>query len=125
MASINDFMNSNYIKREDLGPKDAALVTFQRIEKKNVAQQGQPPEYKGVAYFNEFEKGFVMNKTNLQLAADVFGSPNIDSWAGKKIVVYWDPSVAYAGKLTGGMRLRKPTGPAFAPPPAQDDDIPF
>jgi hypothetical protein len=47
------------------------------------------------------------------------------------VVLYVDPNVSYAGKITGGIRLRAPRGkakPAPAPkvnPDDIDNDIPF
>jgi hypothetical protein len=45
----------------------------------------------------------------------VFNSEDTDDWTGKKIVLYNDPNVSYAGKIIGGIRVRAPKVKAAAP----------
>jgi hypothetical protein len=50
------------------------------------------------------------------------GSDNTDDWIGKQIVLFVDPSVSFAGKIVGGIRLRAPKGKTIA---KAEDDVPF
>jgi hypothetical protein len=58
----------------------------------------------------EFEgdiKAFVLNTTNGQLLAHYLGSPESDDWIGKRVTLYNDPTVSFAGKIVGGIRVRE------------------
>lgn len=123
---IGEMKESKYLKKEDVGT--GKLVTIKRLEKSNVSGDNQEPDEKYVLFFNEFDKGMVLNWTNIQLIAHAVGSEETDNWIGKKIVIYEDPNVSYGGKLVGGIRVRAPKPQAKAAPqpePELDDDIPF
>jgi hypothetical protein len=135
---ITQMMGGKYLKKDDCIPD--LLLTIRGFEEENVAPDDKPKELKWVMYFEETDKGLVMNSTNLQLAAIALNSQDTDDWVGQKIVAFNDPAVQYAGKITGGVRLRPPrksvTGkpaakvPAMATdprpePPEEDSDLPF
>lgn len=120
--NINQMMPSKYLKKDDV--PQPALVTIRKFSHENVAQQDQAEEKKWVLHFDEFDRGLVMNSTNLQLAAVALGSDETDEWVGRQIVLYSDPNVSFGGKLVGGLRLRAVRTKAPAPavqrtPPAQ------
>lgn len=106
--NINEMKQSKYLKKEDVG--NGVLVTIKSIEQQNVALETQPPEMKWVMYFKEPVNGehkpIVLNWTNIQLCARACGSDDTDQWPNKQIVLYDDPNVSYAGKITGGIRIR-------------------
>ena len=87
----------------------------------DVSLESQAPEMKWCLKFKEFEKPLVLNSTNGQLIEAILGSDDSDDWIGKTIVLWNDPTVGFAGKITGGIRVRamKTAGPK-APP--QDTD---
>lgn len=123
---ISKMTESKYLKQDDVG--DGKLVTVKGITRTNVAREDDEPEYKYTMAFQETDKPLVLNTTNIQLCARACGSEDTDDWIGKKIVLYTDPNVSYAGKLVGGIRIRAPKGAAAKPVPAadpNDDDIPF
>lgn len=117
--NVNELKVSKYLKKEDCGP-NGVLVTIERIEQENVAKEGAEPDMKYVMYFQESEKGTVLNSTNGQSIAKILGSEESDAWIGKRIVLYNDPNVSYAGRITGGIRVRAPKikKPISAPPPS-------
>jgi hypothetical protein len=118
--------SSKYLKQDDIG--DGQLFTVKGFKRENVAPEGEAVENKYIMFFDEAEKGLVMNSTNIQLAERAFGSDETDDWIGKKIVAYVDPNVSYGGKIVGGIRLRAPkVKPGSKPAPAADDDmdVPF
>jgi hypothetical protein len=104
--NVSDLKQSKFLKRSDCG--QGIRVTIASIVEMNVAPENQTPEMKCCVNFHETDKPLVLNSTNGQIIAQITG---IDSdieknWVGKQIVLYDDPNVSFAGKLTGGIRVR-------------------
>jgi len=114
---IGEMKESKYLKKEDAG--EGKLVTIRSMEQSNVAMEDQPEELKWIVHFDEFQKGMVLNWTNIQLIAKAVGTEETNDWKGKKVVIYEDPNVSFGGKLVGGIRVRAPKGTK------SDEDIPF
>lgn len=142
MPKISEMLPSNYLKQSDF-PEDY-VVTVRAIERKNIAMDGKPADYKWLAHYAEFEKPMVLNSTNIQLMSKACGSDDTDDWIGKQVIVYVDENVSFGGELVGGLRIRKhkqaapvapkpagrPAASAGGPPPGHpangpDDDIPY
>jgi len=135
MPNISELKESKFITRADVEPP--ALFTIVGCEKMNVAKEGMKPEYRWALHLQESEKPFIVNRTNQLAIAEITKLDNTDDWPGHKIVLYFDPNVSYAGKLTGGIRARKPQNragapigqrPTATPPPVAplaDQDVPF
>ncbi len=130
--NINELSNSKFIKKEEVDP--AVLVTIARIENENVAKDNEKPDLKYTLYFNELEKPLVLNQTNGIVIARICKSEESDGWIGKKIVLFNDPTIMFAGEVKGGIRVREPknqpqqTATPNRPAPTEnipDDDIPF
>ena len=125
MPKISEMKESKFLKQGDVG--NGALMTIAGCEKHNVAMAGAEPEHKWCLEFQETDKPLVLNSTNIQICAQVFGSDDTDDWTGKKIVLFNDPNVSYAGKLTGGIRVRAPkvakatAKPAPKPIPVEEE----
>lgn len=131
---ISKLKKSKYLGQGDL--ERPVLATIKNIKDENLALESELPEIEPVMSFEEDIKPLVLKWTNAQLCAGVCGSEETNDWPGKQIVLFADPTVAYKGKVTGGIRIRapKPQGqPAQSPgitaptaPPYDDDlDIPF
>jgi len=132
MPKISEMRESKFLKKEDVGR--GALGTIERCSQMNVAMEGAGQELKWCLSFTDIDKPLVLNGTNIQLCAQICGSEDTDHWIGKRIVLYTDPTVMYAGKMVGGIRVRAPKASAPPPPPPPpvatgpeltDDDIPF
>lgn len=138
---ISALKESKFLKKEDCGG-NGILVTIKGVEHVNIAKEGAPEELKYCLYLEECERPLVLNSTNGQLIAQITGQDDWDHWHGHRIVLYNDPAVSFAGKITGGIRARAPRGqaakvapapkpiaqkPAAAPaePTPSEDDIPF
>lgn len=105
MAKISEMLPSNYLKQADF-PEDY-VVTVRKVEKKNIAMDGKPADFKWLAHFAEFEKPMVLNSTNIQLMAKACESDDTDDWLDKQVIVYVDENVSFGGELVGGLRIRK------------------
>lgn len=129
MPKTSEMRESKFLKQSDIGK--GLLATVTGCKPHNVAAEGAEPEHKWCLEFAEVDKPMPLNFTNIQMCERIFGSDDTDHWIGKKLVLYVDPNVSYAGKLTGGIRVRapKPGSVAPTPPPAAqpltDDEIPF
>lgn len=129
---VNEMKQSAYLKKEDVGA--GALCTVKGdVFQENMAKEGAPEDLKWCVQFDEFDKPMVLNSTNAQAIAKIAGNEDTAHWAGVKVVLYNDPNVGYAGKITGGIRIRaprnpsaaKPAAPAAKPSPIDAEDAPF
>lgn len=135
---LDQMIESRYLKQSDF--PQPALLTIKGVSRVNLAAEDEIPEYKWTLSFVEKDKPMVLNATNLKRAFKAAGD-DTDLWPGKKIVIYVDEEVEYAGKIVGGLHIRAAKGaqPTAKPQPvkdvnselqmaAQDDldsDIPF
>lgn len=103
-------IESKFLKKEDLDYDNGNLVTISKIEQQNVALQDGEEDLKWCMSFKEFKKPMVLNSTNIQLTTKALGSDETEDWIGQKIVLYVDDNVSFAGKLVGGVRIRKVRG---------------
>ena len=58
-----------------------------------------------VIYFEEESKGMICNKTNAKTITKVHGTPYIEEWAGKRIVLGTEKVSAF-GETTDALRIR-------------------
>lgn len=130
MPKTSEMRESKFLKQTDVGR--GVLATVESCVQMNVAKEGADPEMKWCLTFADIDKPLVLNQTNIQLCERILGSDDTDHWRGKRLVLYTDPTISFAGKLTGGIRVRAPKSSAVPPPPVAvpapvvvDDDIPF
>lgn len=118
MPKISQMLESKFLKKDDVAKP--MLVTVRTVEQRNVAQQGADPEMKWCLTFTDEDKPLVLNSTNIQLCQRIFESDDTDHWLNKRLVLYVDPNVSYAGKIVGGIRVRKPKSTVPPPPPVRE-----
>ena len=61
-------------------------------------------EHKPVLYFQNHERGIVLNKTNSSIIADMYGEET-DDWPGKRVVLY-PARVEFQGKIVDAIRIK-------------------
>jgi hypothetical protein len=89
------------IEASELGGKDN-VVTIKDVGFKLV---GEEKKEKGVVHLVEFDRPFVLNRTNIKLIIAMHGN-DTDAWKGKKITLY--PSETdFAGKTVPCIRVRE------------------
>ena len=115
--NINDSYPSNYIKSSDMKGQARRLI-MDHIESEDVGD-----DFKPVLYFRGAKKGLVLNKTNANLIASVYG-PETDGWAGKEIEVF-PTQTEFRGQTVDCLRVRMHVPPAADPTDDSDGDIPF
>lgn len=112
---------SNYIKCDDLQGRPVQVkmnyVKFEDIGSEN----------KAILYFIGKERGLVLNKTNANMIAELYGDET-DDWSGKVIELY-PTKTDFQGKRVDAIRVRDPGGNgngqrAVAAPPRHDERSP-
>lgn len=113
--NVSDLRSSKYLRKEDVGA--GVLATISAITQENVSREGADSETKVVLHFHELDKPMVLNSTNGNILANITGhDTEIEkNWIGARVVLYNDPTVQYAGKLIGGIRIRAPKPNAKLP----------
>lgn len=115
--TIDSVRKTNYLTRGDVDPE--VIVTVSEVADEEMSTANGNKETKAVVYFKELEKGLVLNWTNAQLIANFLGSRNMDDWPGGQVTLYDDPTISFAGKVTGGIRVK--AAPKSAPPTQLED----
>lgn len=136
MPNVNDLKDSKFLTKEDVG--SGTLVTIAGYKEQDVSMEDQPQRIKWTLSFDEFDKDLVLNVTNGNMIQAITKSGEFKDWIGKQIVLWNDPTVGFAGKITGGIRVRPVdiaqtiARPVSGPPvateadlAANDDEIPF
>ena len=128
---------SDYLKAADLQDR-TIRVTMSHIKLEQIGQ-GDKQETKPVLYFQGKEKGLVLNKTNANTIAAVYGD-DTDNWEGAEIDLF-PAMVDFQGKSVAAIRVKVPpiqrqrAAPLNPQPPAgttvsernppPSDDVPF
>ncbi len=128
---ISDIFQSDYLKAADLRDRQVTVI-IDRVERHQV---GKDKEDKPVLFFDGKDKGVILNKTNANTIAAVYGDES-DDWKGGEVILFSAPTQNPEGKTVDGIRIKiPPRKPATARPVQQptqresaaeiDDDIPF
>lgn len=104
--------------------EEEATVTIKRVRLEEVGKD----ESKPVVYFNELEKGLVLNKTNAHTFIELHGEET-DDWIGQQVTLFVT-TTNFEGKQVEAIRVkgkprvprRRPAAPAAIPPPEPVDD---
>ena len=104
MPDITTFFKSNYLRAidEDL----PATLT---IKSAGYEEVGQDKEEKWVIYFNEDPRGVIMGPVVFEQISALAETNDVDEMVDLEVELFRDPTVTYAGKRCGGVRLREPS----------------
>ena len=111
--NINDAFPSNYLKASDLKGRSVAVV----IDSISMEEIGKG-ENKMICYFAGKDKGMVLNKTNANNIAVLYG-PETDNWIGKEVILF-EAMVDFQGRTVPALRVR---GPQPKDQPRQQEQI--
>ena len=135
--NFDKYRNSKYIQQSDVenSPHKSLLVTIKAVTEENMASDSQAERMKYVIHFEENYKPWAPGAETLAVIKQIAGTGNVDDWPGTKLVMIIDPNVSYQGKITGGIRCRKPKNQpetqqvevqqVEVQPTVSEDDIPF
>ena len=123
MKSYKAYSDSEYLKKEDF--PEPETLTICEVREEEVTAPGKETKLKVVIYFDERQKGCVLNLANGAVLELITKTDIPDKWIGTRVRVYHDPNVEFGGKKVGGIRfapVRKPMPPrggkTVKPPPA-------
>ena len=113
-----------YTTQDDVNPP--RTFTINRLAMEPVEGPDGKKKDKAVLYFMEKgSKPLILNRVNDSRISEAYGKDDED-WHGKKIQLYADPTVIFAGREVGGVRVRPlPTGkvkPRLELPDEEPDD---
>ena len=100
----SDVYPSKYLKSEELD--NDLTVTIKSIDLEKLESKDGSMQEKPVVYFQEIQKGFVLNKTNWSLIARQHGDES-DEWPGHKITLFVMDVEAF-GDIVSAIRVRPP-----------------
>ena len=106
--------NPNYLGSWSFQPGEEKTVTIKEVKQEIVKNQNGSEECT-VVHFVEDEKPLILNKTNGEMIAKVWGTPYIDDWPGKKIILKVKKVSAF-GDMVDAVRVanKRPTEETFA-----------
>ena len=102
---INSLYPSTYLKSADVKAQPI-IATIKNVAPEVIADN----ETKPVIYFNELDRGMVLNKTNGMMIAAFYGTET-SAWTGQQIELYSEP-VAFQGRIVDSIRVRRPVAAA-------------
>lgn len=113
--NVNDILASKWLAITDL-PTEGIDLQILNVTREQV---GEELEDKLAIHLNAGYKPMLCNRTNMRILASLYG-PQTAGWISKTVNVYNDPTVSYAGRMTGGVRIRptaqrQPTSQPQAP----------
>jgi hypothetical protein len=113
MPNINEAFPSNYIKASDLKGRQVT-VKMDRAEYETLGN-----DRKLVLYFVGKEKGMVLNKTNANNIAAVYGD-DTDDWRDQEIMLF-EAMVDFQGKTVPAIRVRVAIKPKSRPAQTENE----
>jgi hypothetical protein len=96
--------NPHYAGSHDLQPGQELKVTFEKVVKEQV-KTAEGTQECIVGYFKGASKPMILNKTNCKIITTVLGSPYIELWAGKSVIIY-SAKVKAFGELIEALRIK-------------------
>jgi len=129
MTKLSEVFPSKWLKSEDLKGREVT-ATIASYSFEDLGDDRKP-----ALWFLKSDKGLILNKTNANRIAIMYGD-DLDDWKGKQITLY-EEYVEFAGKTVPAIRVKvvRQEGPGSAPQDQQqveteaadtfDDEIPF
>jgi hypothetical protein len=102
MARVSSVYKSTYLRAADV--EEPITVT---IKSAAIEELGEDKEEKIVVYFEEQDRGLVLNRTNADYLSMICKSDDTDDWKGTKVGLCVQP-VSFKGKLVDSIRVAKP-----------------
>lgn len=99
------YNESKYLKHQDLDGKDMVL-TIADVKREELKEKDGSSKRKFVLYFQELEKGLVLNTTNMNILYSLMKTDDGDVWIGKRITLWTKEDIEMGGEMKAGIRIR-------------------
>lgn len=99
--------DSEYFGGQDLPNLDAKITVTIKAYDIEVIRTQKGEIKKGVLHFEENIKPWIVSKEKLLPIKNKYGLET-DKWIGKKITLYFDPTIRFGRETTGGVRAEIP-----------------
>jgi hypothetical protein len=99
MAKLSQLFPSKWLKAADL-PEEGIIVTIRSMDTEKMPDGAE----KLVLYFDEVEKGLVLNKTNANAIEKMYGDET-DDWEDERISLF-PTFVDFKGEQTEAIRVK-------------------
>jgi len=103
--SWRKFFGGAYFTAKDLkdsGPTALTISGFEGVMMEN--EKTKADEEKLVLYFEEDNRGLVVNRTMSECMDAMFGE-DVRGWVGKGVTLYCDSTIRFGAKTVGGVRI--------------------
>ena len=102
----NDVFPSKYLKAEDdLFDNGDVKVSIKSVVSESLTSRDKGEETKPVMYFNELDKGLILNKTNWGACVKMYGDES-DNWIGEPVTLITMDVDAF-GDIVSAIRIKK------------------
>ncbi len=98
--------NPNYMGDYSIPEGCDLIATIDYVAKEKVTGVGGKTEEEVVAHFSDGNKPLILNKTNMKTIQKIYKTPYIEDWKGRKIQIFYDPTVKFGREVVGGLRIR-------------------
>lgn len=111
-ADLDAAYGSKFLSAVDLGDRKIRTTISKVRNGKVKDRETGETKPKLLVFFESIDKALVLNATNKNVLVDALGKAPV-GWIGASVGILNDPNVTFAGKRTGGLRLK------FLAPPAK------
>ena len=108
MTTTDELFPSNYLKAADIAHEP--VLTIKEVQREKMKNRDGEEESKPVLYFVEMEKGIVLNRTNSDTIASLYGNV-IEEWVGRRVQLF-APMIESFGKVAPAIRVKGQKPPA-------------
>lgn len=98
--------NPNYMGDYSIPQGRDLIATIDYVRREKVTGVGGKTEEEVVAHFSDGNKPLILNKTNMKTIQKIYKTPYIEDWHGRKIQIYYDPTIKFGRETVGGLRIR-------------------
>jgi len=98
------YTDRRYIASWEFEPGESKEYEIVKVTKSEVTGTGGKNTMEMVVTLKD-SKPMVLNSVNASVIESMAGSPYVEDWVGLKITVNVDPTIKFAGKVVGGLRI--------------------
>jgi hypothetical protein len=113
MPTVHEMFPAKFLSQTDLTSE--IWATVDSIEQMDVSG-GNDPKFEWVIRFHDNIKPLLLTYPLALIFANILGTDDAAQWGDRRVVLYWDPNVYFAGRLMGAIRPRVPIGEEPAAP---------